>query len=138
MADHAITSVVYESSSPGKVILGIYNTNYKLYLDTEDTIDAHHHTRIKGIIRASVWKVDFVSKGGAYIEPVAGKPRRIQGKVEGHIEDENAILIELWNIVIVANLPERWTATEIPEGTKVAVDIQDIPTFELAPANASA
>ena len=134
MAENTIATVVCESAREGGVVVGLRHTNYQLHLTSDSTIDAHHHTRIKGVIRANVWKVDFVSKGGAYIEPVAGKPRRIQGKVIGHVEGENSIIVEVWNTPIIGELPERWTASEIAEGTKVAIDVQDTPDFQAVPA----
>lgn len=137
MSDNAIATVVYESSTDDKIILGLRGAKYQLHLKPLSQVTAHHHTRIKGIIRADVWKVDFVSKGGAYIEPIYGKPRRIQGTTLAHLEDENSIIIDVWDTPIVAELPERWQARDIQPGTKVAVDIQGIPTFQLAPSPAT-
>ena len=36
---------------------------------------------VRGTIHATAWKVDRVETGGNYVEPLAGRPRRMQGAV---------------------------------------------------------
>lgn len=113
-----------------KVVLGIGGTNYRLHLRLDGEIDSPVGRRAKGVIATSVWKVDFVSAGGAFVEPVYGRPRRVQGAVEGALPDGNAIIVDVAGCPIVGHLPQRWQAADIPPGTRVGLDVYDTATFQ--------
>lgn len=114
------------------VVLGVTGTNYELHLAAPQPVDAEVGKRIAGVIRGAVWKVDLVSKGGAYIEPLAGQPRRVQGRVVGALNGANAVVVEVCGCPIVGDLPERWQASQIAPGTPIALDLSDGATFEPA------
>ncbi len=107
-------------------------TSYRVQLLLQGELEATIGRRIHGIIRVNVWKVDFVSPGGAYIEPVLGRPRRVQGRVVAHQDDRNGIVISVSGCPITADLPERWQKVDVPIGTLVAVDVYEGAVFEVA------
>ncbi|QNN20777.1 hypothetical protein HED60_00340 [Planctomycetales bacterium ZRK34] len=137
MDQRTVARLYFQSRSDDKVVVQIPGTNYQLHLKTTGTVEPTPQGRVRGVIRCSVWKVDFVSAGGAYIEPVYGRPRRVQGHVIGSLESGNSIIVDVQNQPIVADLPDRWQASEIAEGTKVGLDVYEGATFEAAPAAAS-
>lgn len=115
-----------------RLVTGIPGSNYELHLIPYASVTTPVGQRTKGMIRLSVWKVDFVSAGGEYIEPVMGRPRRVQGKALGVGPGDNSIIIEVVGTPFVAELPERWQATEITPGTRIGVEVYPGATFEPA------
>ena len=112
------------------VVVGIDRTNYRLHLSCNGQISAGVGDRVRGVIRTKVWKVDFVSPGGAYIEPVYGRPRRIQGRVVASVADGNRVAVEVCGCRITGDLPERWPADQMQPGTLVALDIEEGAVFD--------
>ncbi len=125
----AIAKVRLLGRDAGSVVLGLAGTNYQLHLAAPESIDAEVGKRTAGVIRGAVWKVDFVSKGGGYVEPLAGQPRRVQGRVIGALDGENAVVVEVCGCPFVGDLPDRWRANEIAAGTPIALDFADGATF---------
>ncbi len=117
-------------ATPDRVIVGPPGTNYRLYLQPTGPVRGEVGDRIRGVIRCNVWKLDEVSAGGAYVEPVFGRPRRVQGKVIATLPESNAVVVDLWDTPIVGLLPERWPAADIPLGIRVGLDVKAGSTFE--------
>ncbi len=113
------------------VMLSIPDTHYRLHLKAASPLEAEVGRRVRGVIRVSVWKVDFVSRGGAYIEPLFGRPRRVQGRVIAHQSDRNGIVLGIAGCPITADLPDRWQASQIPLGTRIGVEVHEGATFEV-------
>ncbi len=76
---HGILAEVGEDS----IILAIPHTDYRLHLlcDAAATV-GKVDDRVSGVIRGVARRVDVVPAGGRYIEPVYGRPRRIQGWIK--------------------------------------------------------
>lgn len=138
MDSRTVARLYFESRKDDKVVVQLPGTNYQLHLKATGPVEPNPQGRVRGVIRCSVWKVDFVSAGGAYIEPVYGRPHRIQGRVIGALETGNSIIVEVHNQPIVAELPDRWQASEIAEGTRVGLDVYEGSTFEPVQQMASA
>ena len=130
--DNAVARLRLVEKHDDHIIVSIPGTQYRLKLNTAAPIDVETGKRVSGHIIAQVWKVDFVSTGGAYIEPVYGKPRRIQGNVTGKTAGTNALIVTVGDCPFIAQLPDRWQADDIPLGTRVGLDTPDTPIFELA------
>ncbi|QYO64365.1 hypothetical protein [Leptolyngbya sp. 7M] len=84
--------------------------------------------RIIGIIRAKARRIDEVTTGGRYIEPVYGRPRRVQGTV---------VAIEPDAVVVNAGMPIHCTPTDprqrpgdFKPGQFVSFDVLEGATFE--------
>lgn len=69
----------------GSVTFGINGTDYEIHLAVYKEPSTEVGKRIIGTIRAEAQRIDKSGKGGRYIEPVYGRPRRIQG----HVVDVN-------------------------------------------------
>jgi len=125
------TARVYlKSKRQGQVVVALGGTSYELHLVTSGAVEPSPQGRVRGTIRGSVWKVDFVNRGGAYIEPVYGRPRRVQGRVTATLPQSNSVVVEVAGQPIVGDLPARWQASEIAIGTRVALDFHDGARFE--------
>lgn len=134
MDPRTVARLYVQSRKDDKVVVQIPGTNYQLHLKTTGPIEPTPQGRVRGVIHCPVWKVDFISAGGAFIDPVYGRPRRVQGHVIGALDTGNSIIVDVQNQPIVADLPERWQASDIAAGTKVGLDVYEGATFEPAPA----
>lgn len=110
-------------------VLAIARTNYRLHLSIDAPPQTTIGRRIRGVITLPVWKVDRVSSGGAYIEPVIGRPRRVQGRVVQTIEGANQLVISTGSCRMLADLPDQYAAADYPPGTRIALDVYDGATF---------
>jgi hypothetical protein len=131
--NEAMTARLYFKSMHGEqVSLAIPGTKYELHLNPTGPVTPSPQGRVRGVVRCPVWKVDFVSAGGAYVEPLMGRPRRVQGVVVGRIETSNSVIVEVMGQPIVGDLPQRWNAADIAIGTRVGLDVHEGSTFEPA------
>ncbi len=116
-----------------RIVLAMDQTNYRLHLKPGGQIDpGRRGKRIRGRVVVSVWKVDRVSVGGSYIEPVIGRPRRVQGRVLGRGPGVQTIVVQAAGVPIVAQLPQMFDAQSLAPGLKVGLDVYDGATFEPA------
>ena len=123
--------------SGGFVVLNIPGTSYEVRIPSKGTVVPSAQGRVWGTLRLPVWKLDVVTAGGAYIEPVYGKPRRVQGKVVGTLPELNGVVVEVCGQPIVGLLPERWQAVEVEVGSRVGLDIAEGGEFVPEPARAN-
>jgi hypothetical protein len=88
---------------PAYMVLSVPNTSYRLHLLPVGEIRAEAGKRIVGTIRAEAKRIDVVTTGGRYVEPVLGRPRRVQGVV---------VAIEKGAVVVNAGVPIHCTPTD--------------------------
>jgi hypothetical protein len=91
--------------------------------------------RVRGTILAPAWKVDCVDLGGNYVEPLAGRPRRMQGAILAVNAAANELTVQVGYEVTV-KLPDKYRATDYQVGQRIGWDNLEIPTFTLEPAAA--
>lgn len=91
------------ATKPAMVNISFPNTSYQVHLIPVGEVQAEPGKRIIGTIRASARRIDEVKTGGRYIEPVFGRPRRIQGRI---------IAIEPGAVVVDAGMPIHCTPTD--------------------------
>lgn len=102
-------------------------TSYDLHLVPRAEVTVEEGKRIEGIIAAEARRVDVVGTGGRFVEPVYGRPRRVQGMVVGVADGR---------LVVNCGMPIHLTLTDPrqrPEqfepGVMVACDVLDGATF---------
>jgi hypothetical protein len=98
-----IASVAETATKPAYIAMGVPNTSYELHLRPVGTLSAQPGKRLIGTIRASARRIDETKTGGRFIEPVMGRPRRVQGTV---------IAIKDGAVVVDAGLPIHCTPTD--------------------------
>jgi len=77
-----LEEVVADSPTrPGYIVFSVPNSSYRLYLRPAGPLATPVGGRLVGVITATARRVDVVDTGGKYVEPVFGRPRRVQGKV---------------------------------------------------------
>ncbi len=109
------------ATKPAAVKLRFSNTNYELHLRPVGEVKAEEGKRIIGTIRARARRMDKVGTGGRYVEPVTGRPRRVQGMV---------VAIEGDAVVVHAGVPIHCTPTA--PGQKASdFEIADFLSFDV-------
>lgn len=99
LIEHAPSS----ASKPAYVKFGVPNTSYELHLVPIGPVTAHVGKRVLGVIKAQARRIDITQTGGQFIEPVFGRPRRVQGTI---------IAIKDGAIVVDAGVPIHCTPTD--------------------------
>lgn len=115
------------ATRPAHAKITFPNTSYELHLVPAAPISTPEGKRIIGTIRAKARRIDTVGSGGRYVEPVAGRPRRVQGAV---------IAAESGEVIVDAGVPIRCTPTDprqsaeqFQPGQFVSFDVLDGATF---------
>ena len=119
--------------SDGTLVLGLRGTDYRLHLVSAGRLDAMAHSLVTGRIFAQARRVDRVVHGGRYIEPVYGRPRRLQGHVIAVDAAAHTLTIRggAGCPFICTLMPEQQPA-DFPPGTFVACDVERGARFEPA------
>jgi hypothetical protein len=91
------------ATRPAHVVLTFPNTSYEMHLVPSGDVRTPLGKRIIGTIRARARRIDVVESGGRYVEPVYGRPRRVQGSV---------LAVDSDAVVVDAGVPIRCTPTD--------------------------
>jgi hypothetical protein len=124
-------------AKPAFLTFATPGTSYALHLQFPGTalatLEARLATvskRLIGTIHAQAKRIDVVQTGGQYVEPVMGRPRRVQGTV---------IAIKGNEVVVDAGMPihctptdPRQNASQFQVGQFVSFDVMDGARFEVA------
>src|SRR5262245_7895790 len=76
-----VESVAATATKPAFVKIAFPNTNYEMHLLPAGPVNGEPGKRILGTIRAKARRIDVTETGGRFMEPVYGRPRRVQGTV---------------------------------------------------------
>jgi hypothetical protein len=118
------------ATQTGHIVVSVPNTSYRLHLLPSTPITAELGKRIIGTIRAKARRIDSVQTGGRYVEPVFGRPRRIQGSVISISGD--AVVVDATMPIHVTPTDPRQKATDFTPGQFVSFDALDGATFAQA------
>ncbi|MBL4809812.1 MAG: hypothetical protein JKY43_07130, partial [Phycisphaerales bacterium] len=117
------------------VCLSFANTNYKLCLDYSatdlDELRSMVGKTVLGTIHATARRIDPVGAGGRSIDPVAGHPRRIMGKIIGIDTRSNGLVINVgpdMAIWLKVNAPNQH-AKDFAEVEFITCDIEPGASF---------
>lgn len=124
---------IVESVQDGFVTLKTPNNNYRNSFKLPEGVTLVPGQRVTGTIHAPAWKVDRVDFGGNYVEPLFGRPRRMQGTILSVNTGTNELTV-LTAYEVTVKLPARYNVANFAVGTRVGWDNIDVPAFELAGA----
>jgi hypothetical protein len=117
------------ATRPAGITLAVPNTSYELHL-VAGPVKAEVGKRIIGVIRADAKRVDTVKTGGRYIEPVYGRPRRVQGSVVAIDTAANAVIVDAAVPIHCRLTDQRQKAADFQPGQFVSCDVMDGARFE--------
>ena len=109
--------------SDDHVVVGVPETSYRLHLVLPEPIDVEVGRRVRGVIHCQARRVDVVPSGGRFIEPVFGRPRRIQGWVTGGDVQRNVLHVKA-EVPLVVHLMPSQQASEFETGQMVCFDAE--------------
>src|SRR5690606_17484877 len=90
------------------------NTTYQIELQTpKGRYDGPVNELVDGVIRANARKMYTVPSGGAWLEPIFGPPRTVQGRVR-HVEGRYLVLH--CGALFLVRMPEDDTAIDLVNG----------------------
>lgn len=115
---------------PGMIAIGFPNTSYQTHLRCESPIAAQVGDRIVGVIRCQARRVDVVGAGGKYLEPVIGRPRRVQGRVMDAPTREGCIVIDAGAPLHCELTDPRQRPGDFAPGVMVTFDVPDGASFQ--------
>lgn len=117
-------------TKPAMIKFAVPNTSYELHLLPDGAVHSNIGKRLIGVIKASARRVDVVGTGGQFVEPVFGRPRRVQGTVVGLTAD--AIVIDAGVTMHLSLTDARQNPGQFSPGQLVACDVLDGATFKSA------
>ncbi|MBL8999552.1 MAG: hypothetical protein JNK25_00280 [Phycisphaerae bacterium] len=128
LARGTLLDIVAETATkPGYIRFGIPNTNYELHLRPEGQIASRVGGRLVGVIKAQSRRIDVVQTGGEYIEPVYGRPRRVQGTVRA--VNGGAVVVDAGVPIHLVPTDARQKVEQFQPGQFVSCDVLDGATF---------
>jgi len=119
-----------EEKSEDRIVLSLPETDYRLHLLVDQQAMAGEvGKRVAGRILARAMRVDRVRVGGRFIEPVFGRPRRLQGRVTAIDPGANTITVQC-PCPITCELSVNQKAGDFRPGELVAFDVKAGTRFE--------
>jgi len=115
-------------AGPEQIVLGLPGTDYQLHLVVSGPVSGEVGGRVAGRIRAKARRVDVVRTGGRYIEPVYGRPRRVQGRIIETDVAANTITVQC-GCAMVCELMAGQKASDFSTGQLVSFDVERGATF---------
>ncbi len=117
------------ATKPGFVTLDIPTSNYKLHLIPTAPVSVAVGKRLIGTVTVQARRVDETKSGGRFIEPVYGRPRRVQGNIVAIDEAHNIIVVNAGVPVHVKLTDPRQNAADFAVGQFVGMDVLEGGTF---------
>ena len=128
MPDSATTRAMIREVDQERLVLAPGGNSYELTLVPTESIDAEPGQRISGRIEADALKIHPAEAGGIFIEPLAGQPRIVAGRVMS--VDPEAGLVVLGSVVPMTLRLTRKSDLEIcDEGRFINCHVRSGATF---------
>ena len=126
-----VVSGVVDELGDGWVQVKLPGTDYRLRLVPAEGFSPKVGDKVSGVVRAQALRMDVIPAGGRYIEPVQGRPRRVQGRVIGGDVSSNTVFVKAGpGVVVTPMAPQR--ASDFMVGQMVSFDVRDGATLEPA------
>lgn len=130
LARGVLAAVVEATATrPGFITITVPDTSYELHLRPTGPVTTPVGKRIVGRIEGQARRVDTVETGGRYIEPVAGRPRRIQGHIVAVDAATNTITVNAGAPIHLKLGDARQPASTFEVGQFVTSEVLDGATF---------
>ena len=111
------------------IVLGLGGTDYQLCLAVASPVRGEIGKSVAGRILAKAKRVDVVRTGGRYIEPIYGRPRRLQGRIVQLDSTANTLTVQT-ACPFICKLTVGQRASDFDISQFVAFDIESNVRFE--------
>jgi hypothetical protein len=113
-----------------RIVLGLPGTDYRLRLVLEIDLPAEIGDKVTGTIHASARRVDVIPAGGRYVEPVFGRPRRVQGRIVGGHPPSRTLYVNAGPTLICTLTDARQESSDFQIGQLVSFDVEPGAVFK--------
>ena len=128
--DVTVTRGTFAGRKGELLILALPGSEYQVYLAADASVTGDATGRLKGRVLARARRVDVVTSGGRFVEPVYGRPRRVQGVVVATDTTKNTITVRAALPITVELTDLRQKASQFTPGQFVGFDIERGARFE--------
>ncbi|MCC6661276.1 MAG: hypothetical protein IT437_10365 [Phycisphaerales bacterium] len=115
------------ATKPAHVVFTVPNTDYEMHLVPTAEVRTRPGKRLVGTIRARARRIDVVLTGGRYVEPVWGRPRRVQGSVVA--VEPDAVVVDAGMPIHCVPTDPRQKPADFAPGQFVSFNVMDGATF---------
>jgi len=116
------------ATKPAYAVVSFPNTSYRVHLEPIGEITTQPGKTIMGTIHARAKRIDTCTTGGRFIDPVFGRPRRVQGSIVA-IEDEHIVVSTGVPVHCLPTDP-RQKASDFEVGQFVSMGVEAGASFE--------
>lgn len=127
LSGHLVTPAAGDKD--GMIALNLPGTDYQLHLAVTSAPATNAQKRVTGKVVAQAKRIDVVNTGGVFIEPVIGRPRRLQGRIIAQDASANTLTIKAV-VPFICKLDANQKADTFPIGALVSFDIERGARFE--------
>lgn len=120
--DLNLATGVATSIEEGAFTLAIPGTDYRIHLKHEAPVTEGKRTT--GVITAQAKRIDKIRGGGAFLEPVDGRPRRAQGRVRAIDKAKQTITVFTGAAPIVFKTDGLQSAEDFEIGEMVTLGVE--------------
>lgn len=125
-----VARAVLAEAATDMVTLAVADSDYRVHLVPTAPVTAEVGKRIRGVVRAQARRIDITQTGGRFIEPVYGRPRRIQGTIVAVDPGADTVTVQVHDgFPIVCKTNGQQRAAEFKEGQFVGFDVAPGATF---------
>ncbi|MEM7623797.1 MAG: hypothetical protein AAF235_11425 [Planctomycetota bacterium] len=117
------------ATQPERIVLSFHNLNYQVHLLPVSPLKAEIGKRAIGTIQAEAKRVDVCSSGGRFVEPVIGRPRKVQGSIVETDASANTITVDAGMPIVCRITDPRQRASGFEAGQFVTFDVLRGATF---------
>lgn len=110
--------------------LTIPGTEYRIHLKNDSPLTDGR--RITGVITAQAKRIDKIRGGGAFLEPIEGRPRRVQGRVRAIDKSKQTVTVYTGAAPIVCKTNDMQSADDFEIGEMVTLSVEPEASFTLA------
>ena len=119
---------VLAAASDDRIVFLIPGTDYQLHLAVYKAPSTTIGKRIAGTIQAQARRIDVVHTGGRYVEPVYGRPRRVQGEIVAVDPGSQTVTVHA-GVPIVCKTEGAQRAENFQVGDFVSFDVRSGASF---------
>jgi hypothetical protein len=116
--------------SDGRVVIAVPGTDYRLRLVLEIDLPAEVGQKVTGTVHATARRVDVIPAGGRYVEPVFGRPRRVQGRIVGGHVPSRTLYVQAGPAFVCTLSDERQEVGDFSIGQMVSFDVEPGAVFK--------
>lgn len=106
----------------------VQKPTHQMHLAVNTPVKTEPGKRILGSIRVEARRIDVCGTGGSFVEPVYGRPRRIQGTIIEIDSSNNCVIVDA-GMPIVAKLDNLQRTSEFNLGDHVTFAVKPGATF---------